>query len=195
MESINSITCHIIHNVLWLFKINLMKSLISIIIMFFSMQIIFAQNELETRTINGVTISFYEREIPSGNHPLIYLYIGTLGIKPFKLFITGVNANKVVGYSITGTNKVSFSGTFTEKDTTYLYDIGTEEQLKENNPFNIKGTIYYLKLMEPTSNNKNGKFNIVLQNMDAMGSEGEGKWVSYDKTLNRNIILTGAIEP
>jgi hypothetical protein len=172
-----------------------MKSLISIIIMFFSMQIIFAQNELETRTINGVTISFYEREIPSGNHPLIYLYIGTLGIKPFKLFITGVNANKVVGYSITGTNKVSFSGTFTEKDTTYLYDIGTEEQLKENNPFNIKGTIYYLKLMEPTSNNKNGKFNIVLQNMDAMGSEGEGKWVSYDKTLNRNIILTGAIEP
>ena len=107
MESINSITCHIIHNVLWLFKINLMKSLISIIIMFFSMQIIFAQNELETRTINGVTISFYEREIPSGNHPLIYLYIGTLGIKPFKLFITGVNANKVLGYSITGTNKVS----------------------------------------------------------------------------------------
>ena len=160
--------------------------------MFFSMQIIFAQNELETRTINGVTISFYEREIPSGNHPLIYLYIGTLGIKPFKLFITGVNANKVLGYSITGTNKVSFSGTFTEKDTTY---IGTEEQLKENTDFNIKGTVYYLKLIEPTSNNKNGKFNLVIYNLDAMGSEGEGKWVSYDKTLNRNIILTGAIEP
>jgi hypothetical protein len=172
-----------------------MKSLISIIIMFFSMQIIFAQNELETRTINGVTISFYEREIPSGNHPLIYLYIGTLGIKPFKLFITGVNANKVLGYSITGTNKVSFSGTFTEKDTTYIYDIGTEEQLKENTDFNIKGTVYYLKLIEPTSNNKNGKFNLVIYNLDAMGSEGEGKWVSYDKTLNRNIILTGAIEP
>lgn len=163
--------------------------------MLFSMQIIFAQNELVTRTINGVTISFYEREIPSGNHPLVGLYIGTLGIKPFKLFITGVNANKVVGYSITGTNKVSFSGTFTEKDTTYIYDIGTEEQLKENTDFNIKGTVYYLKLIEPTSNNKNGKFNLVIYNLDAMGSEGEGKWVSYDKTLNRNIILTGAIEP
>lgn len=155
----------------------------------------FSQDKFLSRTVNGVKISFYENEIPSGNHPLIYLYVGTLGVKPFKLFITSVNSNIVTGYSVTGNSKVPFTGTFKSKDTTYLFDIGTEEQLKENTPLKIKGLVYYLYLVEPKNSNKNGKFSLVIFNRDAMGSEGNGKWVSYDKTLNRNIILQGAIEP
>lgn len=154
-----------------------------------------AQNELETREINGVKISFYENEIPIGNHSLIGLYIGTLGAKPFKLFITKVKGNNCYGYTITGTNKVAFTGTFTDKDTTYKYDIGTEEQLKNSKPFDLKGSVYRLALKEPTSNNKNGKFKLVLHNMDTMGTDGYGSWVSYDKSLNRKIELVGAIEP
>lgn len=144
-----------------------------------------AQNELETREINGVKISFYENEIPIGNHSLIGLYIGTLGAKPFKLFITKVTNNKISGYSITGNNKVSFTGIFTSTPKKYEIFKG----------FYSNGVTYKLKLSEPKTNNINGNFALTLDMNDTVGTEGSGTWISYNKTLNRKIILESIGHP
>jgi len=113
---------------------------------------------------------------------LIGLYIGTLGVKPFKLFITKVINNEISGYSITGSNNVSFRGTFISINKTYSLN----EDLKG---MNVKGTQYQLKLSESKNNNKNGIFSIILDNMDTQGTFGKGSWISYDKSLKRKIIL------
>ncbi|MFN8263766.1 MAG: hypothetical protein U0T07_09590 [Chitinophagales bacterium] len=81
-------------------------------------------------------------------------------------------------------NKVSFSGTFSQTDTTFPeYEI------------EVKGTQYKLELYEAKSNPKNGKFDIIINNKDAAGTDGNGTWISYDKTLHRKITLVGAVEP
>ncbi len=163
-----------------------MKKIINtFILLFFAIVNLNAQDNIETTTVNGVEISYSLNEIPSGNHSLIGLYIGTLGTKPFKLFITKVTNNKISGYSITGNNKVSFTGIFTSTPKKYEIFKG----------FYSNGVTYKLKLSEPKTNNINGNFALTLDMNDTVGTEGSGTWISYNKTLNRKIILESIGHP
>lgn len=89
-----------------------MKKYLLLLLLFVSFTFTNAKNDIHTHVINGVEISVKESEIPKGNHPLIYLYVGTLGVKPFKLYINKIIDNRCYGYTFTATIKFHLAALF-----------------------------------------------------------------------------------
>jgi outer membrane murein-binding lipoprotein Lpp len=120
---------------------------------------------------------------PAGDHPLINLYCGALGKKAIEIYITGVDVSskKVMGYSIVGTSRTSFEGTFSSREHKAASN-------QAENVVDVASTIYKLILREPDQVNKNGVFNLELE-LSTIATTGYGTWTSYDGMLYREIKL------
>lgn len=129
-----------------------------------------------------------ENEDINGNHSLIRLYIGAIGKKPIKLFITGVDTinNLIIGYSNVGNNTVMFEGPFTRRER----KASTNEA---DNYVDAPESIFEMTLFEPESINSNGVFKLEIHISDLFGGDATGSWVSYDGKLYREIALSDII--
>ncbi len=136
----------------------------------------------------NVTPQWTEKEDVTGNHALIRLYVGAIGKKTIKLFITGVDTvNKLAsGYSIAGNNSVMFEGYYT----VHNREASTNQA---NNYIDAPETIYKLALFEPESINVNGVFQLKIHLSDLVGGFGTGSWTSYDGKLYREIRLDDTV--
>ena len=109
------------------------------------------------------------------NQIIVDTYIGTIGIKDFKLCIEKVDSVNVEGYNVTGKNKRPVKGR--------IVDIRTEA-----NELGGNYAIFKINLTEPGDDKWDGEFNIELWISDN-DRHGNGSWKSYNGKLERQIVI------
>lgn len=125
---------------------------------------------------------------PSGNHPLIDMYCGALGLKGIEIYITVVDpsTNSVSGYSIVNKSRTNFEGTYSKR-------IHKAAEVQASNIIDVNSSIYTITLWEPDHLLKNGVFKLELDISD-IGRTGFGSWVSYDGMLYREIVIVDKLK-